>query len=232
MSKNVKRLIPFAILIILILIVYLTNVHHVFSIEWLQKERATLTSYAKEHPFLSAIIYLGIYIASVALVIPDSTILTLLGGIIFPHPEALILAVLSETLGSTIFFAIFFTTFGAPIMQKEHIFISSLRNKFEKNRISYLLFLRISHVIPFWLTNIAAAYFRVKYWTFMWTTFVGVIPITFVIANAGHSLSKAFDENRIMSMSDIFTPQVKLALLILGILSLSPIVLKSYIHKK
>lgn len=232
MSKNVKRLIPFAILVILILIVYLSNVHHIFSIEWLQKERNTLTNYAKEHPFLSAIIYLGIYTASVVLVIPDSTILTLLGGIVFPHPEALILAVLSETMGSTIFFAIFFTTFRAPIMQKEHIFISSLRKKFEKNRISYLLFLRISHVIPFWLTNVAAAYFRVKYWTFVWTTFVGVIPFTYIIANAGHSLSKAFDENKVMTLADIFTFQVKLALLILGILALSPIVYKRYIHKK
>lgn len=232
MSKNVKRLIPFAILIVLILIVYLTNVHDVLSISSLQKEKNLLTSYAKAHPFFSALIYLVIYIASVALVLPDSVILTLLGGMVFPQAEALILATISETIGSTIFFAIFYTTFGAPILKKEHIFITSLRKKFENNKVSYLLFLRISHFVPFWLTNIAAAYFRVKYWTFIWTTFVGVLPITYIIANAGRSLSKAFDEHRIMTISDIFTPQVKLALLILGLLALCPIIFKKFIHKR
>lgn len=232
MSKNAKRLIPFGILILLILVVYLSNAHEFFTINWLRTEELRLAKYANAHPILTPLIYLLVYIISVSLVIPDSTILTLLGAMIFPHPEALILAVFSETIGATIFFAIFHTTFSAPIVKKEHIFLQNLRTKFKQNSVSYLLFLRIAHVIPFWLVNVAAAYFRVKYWTFIWTTFVGVIPITFIVTNAGHSLSKAFAENRVMRISDIFTPEVKLALLILGILALSPIIFKKFWHRK
>ncbi|NGX26395.1 MAG: hypothetical protein K940chlam6_00313 [Chlamydiae bacterium] len=232
MSKNLKKLFPFAILILLILVVYLTNIHQIFTLDWLQREEIQMSAYARNHPFLAPLIYIGIYVLSVCLVIPDSTILTLLGGMIFPRPEGLILAVFSETVGATIFFSIFHSLFGTSLMKRERPFLSKLRRGFKRHSISYLLFLRISHVVPFWLTNVASAYFKINHWTFVWTTFVGVIPLTFIVANAGHSLSKTFAENKAITLSDIFTTPVNLALLILGILALCPIVYKKWISKK
>ncbi|NGX59768.1 MAG: hypothetical protein KR126chlam3_00925 [Chlamydiae bacterium] len=232
MRKRIKKLLPFVILILLIVIVYMTNIYHYFNIEWIQKKELLLVDYARARPILAPLIYLGIYIVSVTLVIPDSTILTLIGAMIFPRPEGLILAVISETVGATIFFTIFQTVFGESLILREHILLRRLRKGFKKYSVSYLLFLRISHIVPFWFTNIAAAYFSVKYWTFVWTTLIGVIPLTFIIANAGHSLSRAFAENRVMTVSDIFTIQVKIALIVIGILALSPVVYKKWIVKK
>ena len=151
---------------------------------------------------------------------------------IFPYEEAFLLAIASETMGATLFFAIFRSTFGTPLLEKEHGILKKLRRGCTKHRISYLLFLRISHVVPFWLTNLGAAYFKIKHWTFIWTTFLGLIPVTYVVANAGHSLSIAFAEHRIRNLTDIFTPQVKVALFALGVLALCPIVLKKFIRKK
>lgn len=53
MNKSVKRVIPFAILVILILIVYLTNLHDFLSVDWLQSEQRKLRDYASAHPLLS-----------------------------------------------------------------------------------------------------------------------------------------------------------------------------------
>lgn len=232
MNKNLKRFLPFGILLVLILLVYLTNVYHIFTVDWFEKEEIRLSSYAKVHPFLSRLLYLSIYIVSVLLAIPDSILLTLLGAMIFPYIEAFLLAIIAETIGATLFFAIFHTTFGTPLLGKEHALLKKLRRGFTKHKISYLLFLRISHIIPFWVTNIGAAYFKIKYWTFIWTTFLGLIPVTYVVANAGHSLSIALAQHRIRNLTDIFTPQVKVALFALGALALCPILLKKFIRRK
>jgi len=231
-SKNIKRLIPFVVLILMIVLVYVTNVHEIFTLDWLRKKERILANYVQFHPILSVLIYMGFYIFSVCLIIPDSTILTLLAGLVFPLPLAITYAVLSETIGATIFFWIFQSAFGSSFLKRERPFVSKLRKRFKKNAMSYLLFLRLSHVVPFWLTNVAAAYFKINYWTFVWTTCVGVIPLTAILANAGRSLSVLFAQNIKLKLSDIFTTEMKIALLILGVLALCPIVYKYFIQRK
>lgn len=107
-----------------------------------------------------------------------------------------------------------------------------MRKKFTEHDISYLLFLRFSHVLPFWLTNVCAAYFKISFKTFVWTCFVGVIPLSVILADAGHSLSVLFAENRYLTITDIFTPEIKFALLALGLLALLPIVYQNIRHRK
>lgn len=151
---------------------------------------------------------------------------------IFPLPEALLLATFSEVTGATIFFAVFHTLFGTTFVKRERKFFSKLRRGFKNHSASYLLFLRISHVVPFWITNTAAAYFKVPYWTFIWTTLVGVIPITYIVAEAGYSLGNVIAMDQKLSLSDIFTPQVKIALLVIGIIALVPILVKKWMKKR
>ena len=232
MRKNIKRLIPFAILIVLIVLVYVTNLHQVFTLDWLREKERMLFNYVQNYPFLAPLIYIGFYIVSVCLIIPDSTILTLLGGLVFPLPLAISYAVISETVGAAIFFWIFQSTFGSTFLTKERPFIAKLRRGFRRNSKSYLLFLRLSHVVPFWITNVSAAYFKVNYWTFVWTTFVGVIPLSAILADAGNSLSELFMKDQTLKISDIFTTEIKITLLILGILALCPIVYKKFIQRK
>ncbi|NGX37542.1 MAG: hypothetical protein K1000chlam2_00698 [Chlamydiae bacterium] len=232
MSRNIKRIIPFVILIALIIVVYLSNVHHKFTLDWLRNEQQTFYAYVQDHPILSSLIFLGIYIASVCLVIPDSTILTLLGGLVFPLPLAIAYSVISETVGATFFFMIFQGIFGERLIKKEKPVLKKVRKKFSKYHVSYLLFLRLSHVIPFWTTNICAAYFRVNYRSFIWTCFVGVLPLSIIMADAGHSLSEVFAKSGPIHISDIFTIPIKIALLAIGLLALSPIVYKKIVERK
>lgn len=232
MPKKIRQLLPFAILVILIVIVYLTNIHHSLTLENIRNQEQRLHEYVHQHPFLSPLIFIGFYILSVCLVIPDSTILSLLGGLIFPLPLAIFYTVLSETVGATLFFSIFQNVFGKTIIQKERPFINRLRKGFRHHSESYLLFLRLSHIVPFWLTNFSAAYFRVPFWTFVWTTFVGVIPLSYILSDAGHSLSRLFQMPGPITIGDAFTTPMKIALLILGLMALLPIFYKKWIKRK
>ncbi|MBA3815833.1 MAG: VTT domain-containing protein, partial [Parachlamydiaceae bacterium] len=101
----------------------------------------------------------------------------------------------------------------------------------QENAASYLLFLRFVPLFPFWLVNIAPAFFGVSLLTFVWTTLVGIFPGTLVFTLAGAGLEKILENNEPFSLSTIFNTQIKMALILLGITALVPIALKRFRKK-
>lgn len=192
MGKHLGRIIPVVLLITFILVIYLTDLHNFLTLDNLKKEQSRLIDFVAKNPFTSPLLYMGIYILSVIFVIPDSTILTILGGMVFPLPLAFLYALFSEVTGALIFFAIFHGAFGKTFIAREKPLIHKTRKELEKHPATYLLFVRLSHVIPFWFINLSAAYFRVRYWTFIWTCIIGVVPLTYLLAEAGHTISDVF----------------------------------------
>ena len=86
-------------------------------------------------------------------------------------------------------------------------------------------------LFPFWLVNLAPAFLGVPLRTFVWTTFVGIIPGSFVFAQAGTGLGAILDSNQEFSIHAIFNWQVKIALIALGIFALLPILIKKIRRK-
>ena len=97
---------------------------------------------------------------------------------------------------------------------------------FQENAVSYMLFLRFVPLFPFWLVNIAPAFFGVSLATFFWTTLIGVVPGTLVFTLAGGGLEHLFESNEPFSLNSVFNTEIKFALLLLGITALIPIFLK------
>ena len=58
--------------------------------------------------------------------------------------------------------------------------------------------------------------------TYTLTTFLGIIPGSFVFANLGQSL------NRIESLDALLSTEIFLALSLLGLLALTPLIVKRY----
>lgn len=63
----------------------------------------------------------------------------------------------------------------------------------------------------------------------MWTTFVGTLPLSAIIAQAGHELEVALMQNTPFSLKNVFSTQTDLLLLALGVLMLLPILIKKYV---
>lgn len=225
MSK--KRLFPLVLLLALIAITYFTKIHKLFNLESIQNKRHLLQYYLCAHPFLFSFAFISIYTISTCLVIPDSTLLTLLAGMIFSKPLALFYSLFSETLGAFLFYsAIRFL--GKAMVNHENPLLHRMRLSFQANSVSYLLFLRVSHFLPYWLINFCAAYFNTPWRTFIWTTCVGVLPLTYLLVQAGHELGIAIEQGKTFKLSSIFTPEAKLTFLALGLVFLVPIIYKSW----
>ena len=89
-----------------------------------------------------------------------------------------------------------------------------------------MLFLRFVPLFPFWAVNIAPAFLGVRFKTYLWTTFIGIIPGVYVYAQAGVGLGAIFDSGESFTLSALFNKEVRIALVLLGILALVPIVIK------
>jgi uncharacterized membrane protein YdjX (TVP38/TMEM64 family) len=165
-------------------------------------------------------------------VIPDSTILTLISGFLFPLPLAITYCCIAETIGATLFFLAARLAFMETLEKRKGYLMHGMQTKFQANQVYYLLFLRFSHLLPFWVINLCAGIFRVRTSAFIWTTFIGVMPLTFFMANSGASLSQYFETHTHFTLQGVFTTQVKIGLIFLGCIALLPIAYKKFIKNR
>jgi uncharacterized membrane protein YdjX (TVP38/TMEM64 family) len=96
---------------------------------------------------------------------------------------------------------------------------------FSENAINYLLFLRLVPLFPFFLVNLVSGLTKVRLPVYFFGTMFGVMPGSFVYANAGSNLA------RINSISDIASVEVLGALALLGVFALIPTLYRRYKNK-
>ncbi|MBM3207240.1 MAG: VTT domain-containing protein [Chlamydiae bacterium] len=218
--------------VILVLGIIWLNFQNPIKMEKLRSDFSSLIQYESLHPFLFTLLLSGVYIVSILFVIPDSTLISLLSGTIYPLPFAVIFISLCETIGAVAYFLVI--KFALKIYYKKRT-ISLTPNKFKKNfdnnKIFYLLGLRFCHLFPFWMINVFAASMRIPLWTFIWTTFVGTLPLSWVLAQAGKGFKIAMEQHTHFSTHDFLNKQTEIALLGLGIITLLPIVVRHFIKK-
>lgn len=230
MQKNqLLALIPFAIILLAVLGIYFSGIYHQITFEMLKEEHLKWKAYADLHPFISSLFFLLIYIVSVVLILPDAILLTLLGGILFPLPIAIFYTCVAETVGATLFFGA--SSLAARSFHLENTrIIHEIERKIGKDQAYYLLFLRLSHLAPFWLVNLASGILHVRLSTFLWTTLVGVIPFAIIFSETGAGLSHYLDTHTTFHINEILNRQVKIALIIASLFSLLPIFFKKKKH--
>jgi uncharacterized membrane protein YdjX (TVP38/TMEM64 family) len=118
--------------------------------------------------------------------------------------------------------------------------VASIAEGFRVDAFSYLLFLRLVPIFPFWLVNLVPALCGVSLKTFALATVLGMIPGTFAFTFVGAGLESVVvaqeadyraciaagtPECRLdFHLKSVITPEILTALVALGILALVPIV--------
>lgn len=210
----------------LIILAYLLNINEWISLEKMAENREQLEIFVAEKPLSAALLFIAVYIVAVSFSLPGSIFLTLLSGFIFPQPWATLYVVIGATVGATFVFFIAKSAVAEIFVKKAGPKLQAMKKGFSKNAANYLLFLRLVPLFPFWLVNLAPAVFQVPLSTFIWTTFIGIIPGAFAFSQAGTGLHSVFAHDQPLSLSSLINKEVKIALTALGILALLPIFLK------
>jgi len=221
-----KRWIPLIVIIILMLIAYFSGITQFLTFENIKENRQLILSYIDQYPLLTLCLFILLYIVMTALSLPGGALLSIIGGFLFGVPLSTIYVVVGATIGATIIFLAARTAIGDLLKRKAGPFLSKMDAGFQKNTASYLLFLRLIPLVPFWLVNIAPAFFNVKTRTYLWTTFVGIIPGAYVFTQAGNGLGAIFDSGKEFSIETVFNIEVKIALVVLALFALIPVFVK------
>lgn len=186
----------------------------------LKAHRDELLAYTAQHYWAALFSALLIYAGAVALSVPGATILSLALGMLFGRWVGTLLIMIAATVGATgVFFAARYL-FADAARRRLGARMNNLLDRFRENAFSYLLFLRLVPLFPFWLVNLASAFTPVSARVYVAATAVGIIPGAFVFANVGASLG------RIHSTRELFSFDIVVALTLLGMFSLLPIVVK------
>ena len=92
-----------------------------------------------------------------------------------------------------------------------------------KNQFRYLLFMRFAPIFPFWMVNLAPAILGVRFKTFVLTTFVGIMPGTFIIASLGQKLRIVSEPSAELVYELISNPQFLIFFGFLSFVTIFPI---------
>jgi uncharacterized membrane protein YdjX (TVP38/TMEM64 family) len=174
-------------------------------------------NFVRCHYTMSVISFMAIYLLLIIMSLPIATFMTIAGGMLFGTFYGILYSLIGGVLGSLIaFFGIRYFV-GDWLQHRYHDQLRVMNEQMHRYGSVYLLVLHFIIVIPFTFINLLAGLTDVSWWTFTWTTVVGMLPISIVYALAGQKLAV------IESFTDLFSLKFMLIMMCMTILLLLPL---------
>jgi len=187
-----------------------------FTLDELKANKDRLLLLYGYHRFLFAAGYVILYAFSALLFLPIAAFLTIAGGALFGIFTGTILALTGATLGAVMAFSLARGLLRDWVVRSFGEKLETLDRGISEDGLSYLLFLRLVPLFPFFLVNLASGLTNIRTGIYLFGTMLGSIPGTFLYANAGASLAS------VGSISDITGPRVLASFALLGLFALIP----------
>nr|WP_319391296.1 TVP38/TMEM64 family protein [uncultured Cohaesibacter sp.] len=246
MAGTLKKWSPLLILLALMLVGFSQGWHHYFTLETLVQNRERLSGYVADHYGLALIGYGLLYALAVAISFPGASFLTIVGGLLFGWVVGGTATILAATIGAGAVFVAARSAFGSSLRARAGSFADRFAAGFRQDAFSYMLFLRLVPLFPFWLVNIVPALFEVRLGTYLVATLVGILPGTFAYALVGAGLDSVIAaqlasnpaclENPACSLSldtsSVITGELIAAFVAMGVISLLPPLLKAWRRRR
>ncbi|MGE0223183.1 MAG: TVP38/TMEM64 family protein [Acetobacteraceae bacterium] len=221
--QRLRRFLPLLILAAAIGAIWVSGIADELSWATLAREQARLQDWVDEYGLLAATAYVAIYVAVVALSLPQASVMTIAGGLLFGTLLGGALAVIGATIGAIILFLIARSAFGETLASRGGRFLQTVRDGLQRDGFSYLLAIRLIPAFPFWLVNLAAALGGMRLTPYAAATLIGVAPATFILASVGAGIGTVLAVGQTPDLSVIFSLPVLGPLVALALLSLLPV---------
>ena len=247
-----KRLWPLLLLLAAGGFIYAMGWHRYLTLQELAENRMALGGLIEANLPLALLAFIGLYAAVVALSLPGGAAMTLAGGFLFGWLIGGVASLVGATIGAIIIFLIARSALSDLLAAKAGPWLNRFREGFKEDAFSYLLFLRLVPIFPFWLVNLAPGLLGVSFGTYVATTILGIIPGTFAFSLAGSGLDSVFEAQRSAHLAclakmgpggqescpyqidpgAILTPELMAGLVALGVVALVPVALKWFRRRR
>lgn len=225
-SFTFKRALPLAVIVAASVAFFALGLDAYVDFEVLKEHRESLTGFVRAHAVWAGILFVLLYAVATAVSLPGGAALTIAGGFLFGTFAGAIYVIFGATFGATALFLAARTALGEPLRARAGPALQRMEKGFQDNALSYLLFLRLIPLFPFWLVNLVPAFLGVSLRTYIIGTSIGIIPGCFVYASLGNGLGAVFDAGRTPDLGIIFRPNILIPIIGLAILALLPIAYK------
>ena len=243
-----KRFWPLLLLLGACAFVFAMGWHRYLTLEELASRRGQLSDMIAAHPVVSIVAFIAIYAAVVALSLPGGAVMTVAGGFLFGWLLGGLAAIVAATSGAIVIFLVARSTLGEALAGRATPWLERLRQGFQENAFSYLLFLRLVPAFPFWLVNLAPALLGVSFTTYAIATVIGIVPGTFAYSVAGRGLDSLVEAQQaahqsclakmgsnaqescpfVLDPKALLTPELIAGLVALGVVALIPLLIKRF----
>lgn len=222
-SPTWRRILPASVLLAGLALFLILGPDQALSFEMLGRHHAELLAWVGSHRVLSIVLFVTTYALAVAFSLPVAILVTPLGGYLFGLWLGAFLSVIGATAGSVAVFLAARSALGDVLQQRAAPWLHRFEGGFRRDGISYLLFLRLVPVFPFWLVNIVPALLGMKLGPYTVATLLGIVPAALVYAGTGAGFGAVFARGETPDLGLLLQWPVLLPLLGLGVLSLLPV---------
>jgi len=239
---RIGRLVPLLIVLLITATIIATGWYRQLSLENLVRHRAEIDAFIAAHGIAALAAYVALYFASVALSIPGAIVLSITAGLLFGTVVGGLVVLVGATAGATAIFLIARSAFGEFLRCRVGAVGEKLARGFRDDAFSYLLFLRLVPLFPFFIVNLVPALAGVGVAPFVAATAIGIIPATFAFTFFGAGLDSVLAAQEAAYQACLAaghadcqldfdpkaaaTPQLLLALVALGVIALLPVIVK------
>jgi uncharacterized membrane protein YdjX (TVP38/TMEM64 family) len=221
-QSNTTKWVLLVTLISGITLFFILDLGRYLTLSSLQVNKAALQAFTEQNYTLTVLLFILIYCVQTALSLPGAAILTLAGGFLFGTFAGGFFVNVGATSGAALAFLASRYLFKETVEAKFGKRLFSMQEGFSNNAFSYLLTLRLIPLFPFFLVNLASGLTRIRLSTYVFATAIGILPGSLVFSNAGKQLGT------INSLKDIASPGVMGAFVLLGLLSMVPVLYKKW----
>ena len=209
-----SRLLLLAILAAAVAAFFAFDLGQYLTLESIKANSGALHAQVQAHPWWARGLFFAGYALLTALSFPGTVVLTLLAGALFGLVEGTVLVSFASNVGAVVAMLISRFMLRGWIQRRFGRQITGINKGLARDGSLYLVSLRLIPLIPFVLLNPALGLTRVGFWTFWWTTQLGMLPGHAIYVNAGLQLI------RIDSLSGILSPAMIGTLVLLAVFPL------------
>jgi uncharacterized membrane protein YdjX (TVP38/TMEM64 family) len=243
--RRLGRWLPILALILAGIAFWASGLHRYLSLSVIAENRETLRDLVAGNLLLALAAYALVYVVLTALLVPGTALLTILGGFLFGWAVAGVITIFTATTGATLLFIAARSSLGDLVRRRGGNLANSIACRFSADAFSYLLFLRLVPLFPFFAVNIAAALCSIRTQTFVLATLIGIIPGTLAYAALGSGLDGIIRSEHLayrhcvaekgasacsfdISAASLLKPELLLAFALLSLIALVPPLLRRW----
>ena len=251
LTGNRKSFMPWLIALVFVgatIAIFASGVHRYLSFSTLVTYQDTLHDMVARNHAVAPLLFVMAYALVVAFSIPGAVVLTVTSGFLFGGVFGTMFTLTGATIGVAGIYAIAGTALGPVVKRLVAGRLASIDEGFREGVWSYLFFLRLVPLFPFWVVNLATACLQVPLVPLLVTTFLGTLPATMAFSFAGASFAEivrsqgealracqasgATNCGVTFDASHVISPQILATLIALGVMALIPVVMKAWRKRK